>query len=107
VLNFALVPAGKTLRITHINCFVNVEQEQDWTIIHLAQGPARAPQAKNAFGVHALNPEAAIGAYLLNAETSTFIQGGTRPLVLLTAGLGLPAPALGGQCTLAGVLVGP
>ena len=105
LLTFARVPVEFMLRITRINCVVQIEHQRDWTVIDLGQGPPGGPQFQESFGVAALNPDAPVAVFTLNAETSTFIEGGKRPRVVLNGPS--PVPTLEGRCKLSGELHAP
>jgi hypothetical protein len=105
LINFRKVPADRILRVTNINCWINIQMEADWTIVQLVQGPKAEAVAKAAFPAAALNPESSIPAYMLNATTSSFIEPGKTPIIALNAGTEVPLFAA--QCAISGDLLTP
>jgi hypothetical protein len=102
---FAKVPKGKVLRITNINCWQFILWAEDGPIVvRLLQGPTATPTPKAAYRVEMIPPEGpAARVYMLNTETSFFIESGRTPIVEIFPGD--QVAQMSGQCAISGVLL--
>lgn len=106
-LVFAKVPKDKVLRVTSVNCWLYAFWNADGPIIvQLEQGPKSAALPKAAFQVAPIPAGETARAYVINVQTSAFIEPNRAPNIFLD-----PSPdsleRLGGQCTVSGDLLQP
>jgi hypothetical protein len=104
---FAKVPKDRVLRVTDISCWLYIFWDsENPVIVQLEQGPKSEAIPKAAFQVAPITAGATARAYVMNAQTSAFIEPNRAPTILLD-----PSPdaleRLGGQCTLSGELLQP
>jgi hypothetical protein len=104
---FAKVPKDRVLRMTDINCWLYIFWDADNpVIVQLEQGPKSAAIPKAAFQVAPITAGATARAYVLNAQTSAFIEPNRAPTILLDPS-SEALERLGGQCTVTGELLRP
>lgn len=94
---FSPVPSGKTLRITHVSCYMNVGDTNGINVVELFSG---TPVAKLTFIPAAIQGRAF--TVIASGEVDSYSTAGGKPKIMVYANL---SPVSDASCTIAGYYV--